>query len=214
MMWNYTTCSAQSFLTYTGTFTSFTYHISLRVFYLCKLHYRIQDVLNVHTTRPYGSVTIYPSLCYETPYDEIIKCINGSKELHPSFLLIAQTPSNMHWFGICQHICFDDIIRAHYISRREEIQRSSGIVWENASKLHKYLIWWTAQAFISKHFRKWQWLKSVRTIPHKNMIIQWMVFQSKVFQNFHLGLTLLDFLLVRMIYRVIKRHLVAWVLII
>ena len=85
-------------------------------------------LLGVRTTRPYGSVPIYPSLCYETPYDEIIKCINGSKELHPSFLLIAQTPSNMHWFGIFQHICFDDIIRAHYISRREEIQRSSGIV--------------------------------------------------------------------------------------
>ena len=54
----------------------------------------------------------------------------------------------------------------------------------------------------------------MRTIPHKNMIIQWMVFQSKVFQNFHLGVTLLDFLQVQMFNRIIKRHLVAWVLIV
>lgn len=115
---NYTTCSAQSFLIYTSAFTSFVYHISLWVFYSCKIHYRMQTVtivnyvepflhvfsigipmifglivllkgfFNVNTTRPFCSITIYPSLCTEKPYDEIVECINGTKEDTPLFSLL------------------------------------------------------------------------------------------------------------------------------
>jgi len=104
---NYATCRAQGFSIYIGTFISFTYHVSLWVFYVCTIRYHMEpkvitkyvepwlhivsiviptgiglvflfrSYFNPNDRRPYCGITIYPVICVT---DETVECIAGSKK--------------------------------------------------------------------------------------------------------------------------------------
>ena len=122
----------------------------------CRMLPLSTGLLNVRTTRSYGSVTIYPSLCYEKPYAEIIKYINGSKEDTLFFSLLHKL------LAICIGLEFIItfvlmilLVRAIFHDEKrfrevvESYERMQAICTNTSSDK-------TTQAFKSKHFRIWQ----------------------------------------------------------
>jgi len=107
---NRATCTAQGFIIYTGLIISFSYHISLWVYYLCTIRYKLEadtisrriepylhlfnitlpltlacfplarGLYNPLPDRPTCNVSIHPEICVQEPYKEFIECTHGSKE--------------------------------------------------------------------------------------------------------------------------------------
>jgi len=107
---NRETCTAQGFIIFTGLFISFSYHVSLWVYYLCTIRYkmdadtisrRVEPYLHLFSItvppimgcfplarglynpvpdRPTCNVSIHPEICVKEPYKEFIKCTHGSEE--------------------------------------------------------------------------------------------------------------------------------------
>jgi len=107
---NIGTCTAQGYFTSVGTLISFTYYVSLWVYYLCTIRYKMEAVTISGQVEPYlhfisvtlplilgilplakdlynplpdeswCTLTIHPLICTQHPYDEFVECSRGSKD--------------------------------------------------------------------------------------------------------------------------------------